>query len=122
MTPTDPMARPAAADFSSALVSHGVGSAEMAAIRAFARVVEPVDFARDFAVALARLVPDGTGQAAAEQARQEIESALRGFSFKLLSNRLCADGERTRVPGNINAGQDCASLSSSSSRSASRAA
>ncbi|MCB1957273.1 MAG: GGDEF domain-containing protein [Rhodocyclaceae bacterium] len=76
MTPTDPMARPAAADFSSALVSHGVGSAEMAAIRAFARVVEPVDFARDFAVALARLVPDGTGQAAAEQAQAAFCDAL----------------------------------------------
>ncbi|GFO81984.1 MAG: hypothetical protein A49_16110 [Methyloceanibacter sp.] len=52
----------------------------------------------------------------------EIEAALLGFLFKPLGNRLGAHGERARIPGNINAGQDCASLSSSSSRSSSRAA
>ncbi len=44
-----------APDLADALASHGVGSAEMAAIRAFSRVVSVHDFTRDFAACLAQL-------------------------------------------------------------------
>ncbi len=64
-----PLPPPPGTRFAAALASHGVGSAERAAIRAFARVVAQGDFARDFAMALGRLARDTVAGGSAEAAQ-----------------------------------------------------
>lgn len=63
-------------DLEAALLSHGVGSAEMAAIRAFSHVVGGEDFARDFAASLARLAAESLVSGTVDQVKAAFCSAL----------------------------------------------
>ena len=62
--------------FRQALASHGVGTAEMAAIRAFTRVVSPADFARGFAACLAQIAHGSVPAGGGEQAQARFCSEL----------------------------------------------
>ncbi|MCB1907049.1 MAG: EAL domain-containing protein [Rhodocyclaceae bacterium] len=66
-------------DFEQALVNHAVGVEEMAAIRAFARVVAAADIASEFALCLARIaqgsVMSGSEQAQAHFCRVLVDCA-----------------------------------------------
>ena len=63
-------------DFRQALASHGVGTAELAAIRAFTRVVAPADFARAFAVCLSQIAGGSVAAGGGEQAAARFCSDL----------------------------------------------
>jgi len=76
MTTTLPSPAEPAPDLAGALASHGVGSAEMAAIRAFSRVVSPGDYARDFAVCLAQLASESFSATVPEEIEARFCSEL----------------------------------------------
>ncbi len=66
-----------------------------------------------------RLQPIHAARAGADDL--DIETAALGFVAEFLRDGLGADAQRAGIAGDINAGHDCASLSSASSRSSSSA-